>query len=81
MTKSKRATKLVRLAWLADSGRPRVGSDNPDVATILATIDDDVRAVPIDPIAQYPYLARLTVACDLFASAAMSWAVAMGGEP
>jgi hypothetical protein len=69
MTRTQRASELARLARLADSGRLCVGSDNPDVATILAAIE------PFDG-ADYPE--RLRVACEHFASTAMTEAVRLG---
>ena len=78
MTRTQRAAELARLAWNADFGILCVGSDNPDVARILCAIDSNVQSVPLDPTAPTPYSARLRMACDLFASAAMSEAVRLG---
>ena len=72
MTKSKRIAELTRLAWLAHSGSLCVVSDNPDVGAILHHTSDHVMAVPLDPATSPPYAARLRMAYQLFASAAMS---------
>ena len=77
MIKSKRIAELTRLAWLSHSGSLCVGSDNPDVGAILHHTSDHVMEVPIDPATSPPYAARLRMACQLFASAAMSEACAL----
>ena len=69
VTKSHRAAELARLAWLADSGRLCVGSDNPDVARMLAAIG---------PVEGETFGERVSHACMLFASAAMTEAVRLG---
>jgi hypothetical protein len=78
MTKSARIAELIRLAWLAHGGSLCVGSDNPDVGEILHHTAEHVMEVPLDPATSPPYAARLRMARQLFASAAMSEASGLG---
>jgi hypothetical protein len=73
MTRSQRAAHLARLAWMASSGYLAVASIVPDinrdVVHILDTIGPQLDGEPKET--------RHRLACDLFASAAMSLAVAL----
>lgn len=81
MTKASRADKLIRLAWLAHQGRLCVGSDIQDVEAIHDHIEEHVMEAPMDQSSDVPYRDRFLVSCRLFASAALSEAARLGGEP
>lgn len=69
MTRQQRARQLRHLADQAADGLLCLGSPLPDVARILAAIREDLLVVPLE--------GRIALACDLFASAAMSLAEAL----
>jgi hypothetical protein len=80
MTKARRAATLVHLAWMAHGGSLCVASPDADVGQILHCTSDHVMEVPLED-GPNGYAARLRLACQLFASAALSEVGALGFNP